>query len=105
MIKFKYANQSNNPPIASSSSSTFGGYSFLAFLSSFLGYSFLVYLATSLAAGAEVVAAGALEADPKLKKFERLVPLTALANILGQYGSTLTFAALTKALILSAVTS
>lgn len=76
-------NQSKRPPIAMSSSSGFGYSSFLggAFLSSFLGYSFLVYLGTSLAAGAEDEAA----APPKLKKLERLVPLTALANILGQY--------------------
>lgn len=70
--------------MSGSSSSTGLGYSFLGFLSSFLGYSFLAYLATSLAAGAEEVAAPEA-APPKLKKLERLVPLTALANILGQY--------------------
>jgi hypothetical protein len=40
----------------------------------------LVYLTAYLTAGA-----GPDEAPPKLKKFERLCPLIALAKILGQY--------------------
>ena len=98
-------NQPNKSPMPTSSSYSFGGASsFLAFLSSFLGYSFLVYLAASLAGA--LLAAGADPDDPpKLKKSERLLPLIALANILGQYDSHLTPAALTRALIFSPVIS
>jgi len=103
----RLSNQSNNPPIPTSSSSSFGGASSFfggAFLSSFLPSSFLVYLGASLATAPEL--AGADEAaPPKLKKLDKLVPLIALANIFGQYDSTLTPAALTRVLILSAVMS
>ncbi len=97
-------------PTSSSSSLGGGAYSFLAFLSSFLPSSFFAaYLGASfppVAAGAGVLAAGPeLAAPPKLKKLDKLCPLTALANILGQYDSTLTPAALTRALILSPVIS